>query len=134
MALDAAVKNVPVELYAYGGNCEQTLDAVVLLRDDKTKRWITITDAQDIKTPSGTEIKKDDAKKAMFAIGDGRVTKTSLLAESASSQGGTKQMVKTVFPVKSSFFSCGLHTKLFLEKPIQDSFLSALVVEKKQQP
>lgn len=133
-ALDAPVKNVPVELYAYGGNCEQTLDAVVLMRDEKKERWITLTDARDIKNSGGTEIKKDEVKKAMFAVGDGRVTKTSLLAESLFSNGGTEQMVKTLFPVKSSLFSCGLHTKLFLEKPIQDSFLSALVVEKKEQP
>lgn len=133
VALNAPVKNVPVELYVYGGNCEQTLDAVVLMRDEKKERWITLTDARDIKNAAG-EIKKEEVKKAMFAVGDGRVTKTSLLAESAASKGGTEQMTKTLFPVASSFFSCGLHTKLFLEKPIQDSFLSALVVEKKQQP
>jgi hypothetical protein len=133
IALDAPVKNVPVELYAYGGNCEQTLDAVVLMQDEKKERWITLTDARDIKNAAG-EIKKDDVKKAMFAVGDGRVTKASLLAESAASKGGTEQMMKTLFPVKSSLLSCGLHTRLFLEKPIQDSFLSALVVEKKQQP
>ncbi|MDQ4123813.1 MAG: hypothetical protein M3209_20435 [Acidobacteriota bacterium] len=134
IALDAPVKNVPVELYAYGGNCEPTLDAIVLMRDEKSGRWITVTDSRDIKTSTGTEIKKDSVQAAMFAVGDGRVTKASLLAESQSSKGGTEQMVKTLFPVKSSFLSCGLHTKLFLEKPIQDSFLSALVVEKKQQP
>lgn len=133
-ALDAPVKSTPIELYAYGGNCEQTLDAVVLLRDEKKERWITLTDARDIKTADGREIKKDEVKAAMFALGDGRVTKRSLLAESPESKGGTGEMVKTVFPVASSFFSCGLHTKLFLEKPIQDNFLSTLVVEKKQQP
>jgi hypothetical protein len=132
-ALDAPVKTVPVEIYAYGGNCEQTLDAVVIMRDEKKERWLTITDARDIKNASG-EIKKEEVKKAMFALGDGRVTKASLLAESAVSKGGTEQMIKTLFPVKSSFLSCGLHTRLFLEKPIQDSFLSALVVEKQQQP
>ncbi|HZH34137.1 MAG TPA: hypothetical protein VEX64_04805 [Pyrinomonadaceae bacterium] len=134
IALDAPVKSVPVELYIYGGNCEPTLDAIILVRDQKENRWITVTDSRDIKTASGREIKKDEVKAAMFAVGDGRVTKKSLLAESAASKGGTSEMVKTVFPVTSSFLSCGLHTKLFLEKPIQDSFMSALVVEKKQQP
>jgi pimeloyl-ACP methyl ester carboxylesterase len=134
IALDAPVKNAPVQLYAYGGNCEQTLDAVVLLRDDKKSRWITLTDARDIKTAAGAEIKKEQVRAAMFALGDGRVTKSSLLAEHRASKGGTEQMVKTVFPVTSSFFSCGLHTRLFLEQPIQESYLSALVVETKQQP
>ena len=134
LALDAPVKNLPIELHAYGGNCEPTLDAVVLMRDEKEKRWVTIMDARDVKTSSGREIKKDELKTALFAIGDGRVTKASLLAESAASKGGTEQMAKTIFPVTSSFFSCGLHTRLLLEKPIQDSYFSALVVEKKQQP
>lgn len=134
LALDAPTKKSPVQLYAFGGNCQPTLDAVVLMRDDKKERWLTITDARDIKTSGGREIKKDEVKAVMFALGDGRVTKRSLLAESESSKGGTQEMVKNSFPLTSSFFGCGLHTQLFLEKSIQDSFLSALVVEKTKQP
>ncbi|MDQ3321653.1 MAG: hypothetical protein M3525_04230 [Acidobacteriota bacterium] len=133
LALDAPTRKSPILLYAYGGNCLPTLDAVVLLLDDKKERWITITDARDIKTGDGREIKKDAVKDVMFALGDGRVTRRSLLAESEASKGGTQQMV-TIFPVKSSVFGCGLHTSLFLEKTIQDSFLSALVVEETGQP
>ncbi len=70
---------------------------------------------------SGREIKKDEVKNVIYALGDGRVTKRSLLAESEASKGGTQQMM-TIFPVKSSVFGCGLHTSLFLEKTIQDSF------------
>lgn len=134
LALDAPTRKSPIELYAFGGNCQPTLDAVVIMRNDKKDRWLTITDARDIKTSSGREIKKDEVKAVMFVLGDGRVTRRSLLAESESSKGGTEQLVKTAFPVKSSVFGCGLHTSLFLEKTIQDSFLSALVVEKTQQP
>jgi hypothetical protein len=39
-----------------------------------------------------------------------------------------------MIPLTSSFLGCGKHTRLFLEKPIQDSFLSALVVEEQRQP
>jgi hypothetical protein len=134
LALDAPTQKSPVELYAFGGNCQQTLDAVILMRNDKKDQWITITDARDIKTSSGREIKKDEIKAVMFTLGDGRVTRRSLLAESEESKGGTEELVKTVFPLKSSLFACGLHTQLFLEKTIQDSFLSALVIEKTQQP
>ncbi len=134
LALDAPTRKSPILLYAYGGNCQPTLDAVVLLPDDKKERWLTITAARDIKTSGGREIKKDAVKEAMYALGDGRVTRRSLLAESEESKGGTEQLVKTIFPLKSSVFGCGLHTSLFLEKTIQDSFLSALVVEKTQQP
>ncbi len=134
LALDAPTRRSPILLYAYGGNCQPTLDAVVLMPDDKKERWITITGARDIKTSGGREIKKDAVKEAIYALGDGRVTRRSLLAESEESKGGTEQLVKTIFPVKSSVFGCGLHTSLFLEKTIQDSFLSALIVEKTQQP
>lgn len=134
LALDAPTRKSPILLYAYGGNCQPTLDAVVLLRDEKKERWLTVTSARDIKTSAGREISSKEVKEVMYALGDGRVTRRSLLAESESSKGGTEQLVKTIFPVKSSVFGCGLHTSLFLEKTIQDSFLSALVVEKTQQP
>lgn len=133
LALDAPTKKSPILLYAYGGNCQPTLDAVVLMHNDKKDRWLTLTDARDIKTSSGREIKKDEVKAVMFTLGDGRVTKSSLLAENPASEGGTKELIKN-FSLKSSFFGCGLHTQLFLEKSIQDSFLSALIVEKTKQP
>ena len=134
LALDAPTRKSPIEIYAYGGNCQPTLDAIVIMRDDKKESWITLTDARDIKTSDGREIKKDAVKEAIFMPGDGRVTRRSLLAESESSKGGTEEIVQGVIPLKSSYFACGLHTKLFLEKTIQDSFLSALIVEKAAQP
>ena len=132
LAMDAVTKTSPIQLYAYGGNCAQTLDAVVLLRDDKKDRWITLVDARDIKTADGKELKKAEVKAAMFAIGDGQVTKRSLLAETDLPNNGGPVLI--TIPFASSFFACGTHYKLFLEKPIQDSFLSALVVETQKQP
>lgn len=133
LALDAPTKKSPILLYAYGGNCQPTLDAAVLMHSDKKDRWITITTARDIKTSDGRTIKKDEVKAAMFTLGDGRVTKSSLLAENPATGGGTQELISN-FSLKSSVFGCGLHTQLFLEKTIQDSFLSALVVEKTKQP
>ncbi|MDQ6787276.1 MAG: hypothetical protein M3033_10755 [Acidobacteriota bacterium] len=134
LALDAPTQKTPVQLYAYGGNCQPTLNAVVITHNDKKDEWITLTDAHDIKTSDGRTILSKDVKDALFTLGDGRVTRSSLLAENEASKGGTQEMVKTAFSVNSSFFACGLHTQLFLEKSIQDSFLSALVVEKTKQP
>jgi pimeloyl-ACP methyl ester carboxylesterase len=131
-AMDAPTKSSPVQLYAYGGNCAQTLDAAIIYRDEKKERWITLVDAKDIKTADGKQIKKDEVKAAMFAIGDGRVTKRSLLGETEIPGGGGPAIVN--IKLASSFFACSSHFKLFLEKPIQDSFLSALVVEKQAQP
>ncbi len=132
-ALNAVSRTAPVELFAYGGNCSDTLDAVLLIRDEKKNEWSTYFDARDIKTASGVEIKKDQVKAAMFAKGDGRVTTRSLLAETSLPENAGPD-IKTIFPLKETFFACGSHTKLFLEKPIQDSFLSALVVEQGSQP
>ena len=132
-ALDAPTAKSPVQLYAYGGNCAETLDAIVLVKDEKKDKWQTLFKPRDIKTSAGKEIKKEVVKAAMFAIGDGRVTKRSLLAETPIGKDKGPKLT-TIFPVKASFFTCGTHYRLFLEKPIQDSFLSALVVEKTSQP
>jgi pimeloyl-ACP methyl ester carboxylesterase len=129
-ALDTASTNTPVQIYAYGGNCADTLDAAVLVRDPKKDRWQTIVDAKDFKRENGTEVKKNEVKAAIYAIGDSRVTQRSLLGE--TSKNGGPEITNINFA--SSFFACGLHTKLFLEQPIQESFLSALVVEKAIQP
>lgn len=133
LALDAPSKTTPVELYAYGGNCDQTLDAVVIIRDEKKGKWETFFDAHGIKTSGGREFKKEEVKAAMFADGDGRVTKRSLMAETVLPNNAGPD-INTILTLKSSFLACGSHTTLFLEKPIQDSFLSALVVEKQIQP
>ena len=134
LALDAPARKAPIEIYAFGGNCQPTLDAVIIKRNDKKDRWETLTAAHDIKTSDGKEIKKDEVRAAIFAPGDGRVTQRSLLAGGEASKGGTEEMIQGIIPFKSSVFGCGLHTTLFLEKTIQDSFLSALVVEKTAQP
>lgn len=133
-ALDAPSKKTPIELYAFGGNCAQTLDGAVLLFNEKDNKWTTILDGKDIKSPGGRESKKEDVKAAIFTLGDSRVTQASLLAATMKIADGKPEFRDPRFPLASSFFSCGSHTKLFLEKPIQDSFISALVVEKTNQP
>ncbi len=129
-ALDAMSKSNPIRIYAYGGNCTDTLDAAIIVRDEKNARWDTILDARDFKRTDGKEVKKDEVKGAIYTIGDGRVTQRSLLAE--TSINGGPEITNISFA--SSFFACGSHTKLFLAESIQDSFLSALVVEKSIQP
>jgi len=133
-ALDATSGRSPVPIYAYGGDCAPTLDAVVIIPDEKKGRWVTLFEAKDIKTRAGKLWKKDDVKALMFAPGDGRVTKSSLLAGTGTVAAAAVSKVRSTFSLTSSFFACGSHTKLFLEKPIQDSFLSALLVESKIQP
>lgn len=129
-ALDAPSPSTPIRIFAYGGNCSETLDAAIIVRDEKNNRWETIVEAKDFKGANGNDVKKDAVKAAIFTIGDGRVTQRSLLAE--TSINGGPEIENIAFA--SSFFACGSHTKLFLEKLIQDSFLSTLIVEKAIQP
>ncbi|MFN0138807.1 MAG: esterase/lipase family protein [Pyrinomonadaceae bacterium] len=124
-AVDAQSEKIPVQLFAYGGNCKPTLSAVVLVRNDKKDEWETLFEPRSIKNNGGSETKKEQVQAVMFAPGDGRVTQNSLLADSA---------INKIYTPTASFMACGSHTKLFLEKPIQDSFLSALIVERKEQP
>ena len=133
-ALAVPVQSSPVQFYMYGGHCEPTLNGAVLVLDEKKNTWETTFTARDIKGSNGTEFKKEDVKAKLFSNGDGRVTIRSLLTTSEIAGNGHAPAAKTLFPVTSSFFGCGSHTKLFLDKPIQDSFLSALVVEKHAQP
>ncbi len=134
LALDAPAKTSNVQLFVYGGNCEPTLDALVLIRDEKKGTWITLVDAKDIKTAGGKEYKKEQVKAAMFAMGDGTVTARSLLTTDPGSKTNEQTAVNAIFSPTSSLLGCTSHTKLFLDKPIQDSFLSALVVTKEKQP
>ncbi|HQZ96102.1 MAG TPA: hypothetical protein PLP21_07260 [Pyrinomonadaceae bacterium] len=129
-ALDAPSPSTPIRIFAYGGNCSETLDAVVIVRDEKNNRWETIVEPKNFKGTGGKEIKKDAVKAAIYAIGDGRVTQRSLLSETSVNGGPVIENIAFAL----SFFACGTHTKLFLAQAIQDSFLSALVVEKAMQP
>ncbi len=124
LALDAPVTNIPIEIYGFGGNCNDTLNAAILVRDKKKNEWTTILSARDFRRSDGSQVKKDEVKGVIYALGDGRVTQRSLLAE--SSIDGKPEIPKIDF--RSTFFACGTHTRLFLDKPIRDSFLSALVV------
>jgi hypothetical protein len=133
-ALDAPSKRQPVQLYAYGGNCAQTLDGAVIV-SDKDGKWTTILSDKEIKSREGKIFRKDEVKAAIYALGDGHVTQGSLVAAAKPLAADAKiEFFGDSYPLASSFFTCGLHTKLFLEKPIQDSFLSALVVTKQAQP
>lgn len=133
-ALNVPVTKLPFEMHAYGGNCDATLDGAVLVYEEKKKRWDTIFDPKDIKTSSGAEIKKDAVRAALIVMGDNRVTPASLLAATPTTVNGKTEFKNGLFPVRSSMFTCTSHNKLFLDKPIQDSFLSALIVNAGFQP
>jgi pimeloyl-ACP methyl ester carboxylesterase len=118
-ALDAARDaNPPVVLLAIGGDCEETLRSPVILRDEKRNRWVTLTRPREYRTANGVKISKQKVTEAMYAPGDGRVTRESLLGE-------------TIFKGLSRYavFGCDLHGQLPRNKTLQDNALTAIVGE-----
>jgi len=111
-------ENTPVILLAIGGDCEQTLSSPVILRDQKRNRWVTLTRPREYRTSSGVKISKQKATDAMYAPGDGRVTRESLLGEN-------------IFKSLSRYavFGCDLHGQLPRNQILQDNALTAIVGE-----
>jgi pimeloyl-ACP methyl ester carboxylesterase len=118
-ALDAVNEaNSPVVLLAIGGDCEETLSSPVIVRDPKRNRWVTLTRPREYRTSTGVKISKQKATEAMYAPGDGRVTRTSLLGEN-------------IFRSLSRYavFGCDLHGQLPRNPTLQDNALTAIVAE-----
>ena len=126
-ALDAADNsNSAVVLLAIGGDCEETLSSPVILRDEKRNRWLTLTRPREYRTSIGTKISKREATAAMYAPGDGRVTRASLLGENIFRTRDTQ----TGFTLaRYAVFGCDLHAQLPRNKSLQDNTLTAIVGE-----
>lgn len=129
-ALDAEVDGLtPVALYAFGGDCEETLDAVVLLRDEKRNRWITLTEPRSFRTSAGRRVTEKEVTAAMYLPGDGRVTRRSLLAEALASRRRASSLFNSGLPITYAVFSCDTHGDLQNNLTLQDNALTALVSE-----
>ena len=120
-ALDAPSNSpLPVTLLAVGGDCEETLDAPVIMRDKKGK-WLTLIRPREFMSSSGKKITKREATEAMYSPGDGRVTRRSLLGADARN---ASSLLLTY-----AVFACDLHGQLQRNKIMQDNALTALVGE-----
>ena len=108
----------PVTLLAIGGDCEETLNSPVILRDAKQNRWLTLIRPREYRTSKGVKISKKQAIEAMYAPGDGRVTRVSLLGS---------DIFKTLS--RYAIFGCDLHGQLQRNKTLQDNALTAIVSE-----
>jgi hypothetical protein len=117
-----------VPLYVYGGDCLDTLVAPVLLFDEKKQKWTTLTRPEEIKTSTGRKIPKSEVEKAMFAPGDGRVSRRSLLGEDLAG-ARRSQLLATPLPINYAVFSCSEHGDLPNNKVLQNNALTALVSE-----
>ena len=126
-ALDSVETSAsPVVLLAVGGDCEETLNSPVILRDEKRNRWVTLTRPREFRTASGEKISKKRATEAMYAPGDGRVTRSSLLGETIFKTRDRR----TGFTLSNyAVFGCDLHGNLQRNKTLQDNALTAIVGE-----
>jgi pimeloyl-ACP methyl ester carboxylesterase len=133
-ALDArnreteAGRDAPVKLFAFGGDCEETLSAPVILRDEKAGRWVTLTRPGSLRGEDGRKLPRSLVVRAMYAPGDGRVTRDSLMGLGL---GGERQsaLYETPLPVAYAAFACDLHSDLQNNKTLQDNALTLLVNE-----
>ena len=126
-ALDSVENtNSPVVLLAIGGDCEETLNAPVIVRDEKRNRWNTLTRPREYRTSSGVKISKKQTTQAMYAPGDGRVTRTSLLGETLFK---TRDTITGFTLSRYAVFGCDLHGQLQRNKTLQDNALTAIVSE-----
>jgi pimeloyl-ACP methyl ester carboxylesterase len=121
--------DAPVMLLAIGGDCEETLNAPIILRDTKRNRWLTLTRPSDYLTSTGRRITKRAATEAMYAPGDGRVTRRSLLGEDLAGSRRSGAIFDTPLPLTYAIFGCDLHGSLQKNKILADNALTALVNE-----
>jgi pimeloyl-ACP methyl ester carboxylesterase len=129
-ALDVPLEGeTPVALFAFGGDCEETLDAPVLLHDEKTNRWTTLTRPREFRTSTGRKVTREEATRVMYAPGDGRVTRHSLIAETFAAGRRNNSLFDTSLPIVYAVFGCDLHGNLQNNKLLLDNALTSLVSE-----
>jgi hypothetical protein len=119
----------PVTLLAIGGDCEETLSSPVVIRDQKQNRWLTLIRPREFTSTSGSRFKEKQVTAAMYAPGDGRVTRTSLLGENLGRVQLGSENVGYNLPLTYAVFGCDLHGQLQRNKTLQDNALTAIVGE-----
>jgi hypothetical protein len=112
-ALDAPIEGTaPVPLYTFGGDCQETLNAVIIYFDKKRDHWVTVTTPKDLRASDGREISKEEVRRAMYTPGDGRVTRASVLGENLNGPLTAQSPYRTALPISHAFFACGGHGDL----------------------
>lgn len=128
-ALDADTR-VPASLgfFAFGGDCDLTLDGAVIYRDAETGVWKTLFSPKSFRNSAGRKISKTAVRQKILAPGDGSVTRRSLLAETVSEENYRNSIFRRTIPVTATFF-CETHDELPNNKIMQNNFLTALIQE-----
>ena len=117
-ALDANGASKPtVSFYLIGGDCKETQAGLLLLRDEKKKRWETRFKADGFTRTTGEKVKDEELKPLLFGVGDGVVTKRSLAGEA---------LAKGALPITAEIFQCVGHNKLVTSPEVQDKLFAFL--------
>lgn len=124
---DTAVPS-SLAFFAFGSDCDNTQDGIILQKNNKTNLWQTIFTPKSYKTSDGKLITKTETRAKLYAPGDTRVTRRSLLAETINEQNYRNPIFRRNLPV-TAIFSCESHNELPNSKIMQDNFLTALIQE-----
>ncbi len=114
-----AGSNGPGLFNIVGAACNDALDLIVLRRDKKTDRWITMFKPVSFVKDTGDKVTNDELKELMLADGDGVVTRRSLETDTQTRFAGT-----SVLKPASSKFVCEEHNRLAANGEIQDYLMS----------
>ncbi|HEX8565509.1 MAG TPA: hypothetical protein VF648_07535 [Pyrinomonadaceae bacterium] len=98
----------PIPFSLIGADCKTTLDSIIVYRDKKNKSWKTLFKAKEFVRGDGKKASEAELKKILFAPGDGIVSKSSLLNNTAAPFGETP-----------AGFQCEEHNLLVTNKAIQ---------------
>ena len=118
-ALDANTGDkIPVKIYLMGGDCKETKNGFVLIRDLKKGRYKAQFKADAFERADGTKVTVEEQKDLLTALGDGVVTLRSLKSQSTGN--------KAVLPVTSELYQCETHNKLANNPEIQDKMFALI--------
>lgn len=111
-----------ISFHLLGADCKTALDAVVIYRDEKAKKWKTLFGPKGFTRQDGVKVSDDELRKLMLSPGDGIVTSRSLEAITQSEKAGLASIVGN----KSDKFICEDHNKLATNDRIQDYIIGIL--------
>lgn len=114
-------EEIPVSFYLIGADCKETLNAMILRRDEKKDRWITQLKAESFTNSVGRKITSEELKALLFTMGDSVVPKRSLDAATIRSNGSPNAL-----PVVSDLVQCEGHSKLVTNPLIQQKLFGLL--------
>lgn len=112
----------PFALYVFGGDCEPTLEAPLVVSGEGAPRTYFLAHRVRL---GKTYLNKSRLLDLMFAPGDGRVTRSSLIAESRQSNGGSPMRSDLGFD--HVVFGCQEHGELPNNVEMQNNILSVIV-------